>query len=411
MYDVIEAIGTRRGLNKRWELIDLNSFTVAQLFTTFRRTQLKLIVSGVQGTFYYLDLATLASRYQMFTGSVQDMLIDNGNTTLEVTNTGWKLENKTAEFSDAYRAGYKAEPVTSYNVLVEPAKARTVSNLRLTNEVKDVDYNLFYKACLVTVCGYIHRIDTDGINGVMVVDAMRTCLHSGENQIGLLSFADVCELKQVPLTAGMIDTSVSGRATVTFAEDTSNYTVALVLAGYLVQVDDAALSQVSGFSYTIDFTRLNIVDKYHEADAYLDLTNLDLGAAAANPDQISVEDLTSPETIAKWLTLSQSFFVFFKHSDIYFERKAVRQTGLPSRYIAYAEPFSLLQLDTGRMPSYWKKADDIRWAINIYDSTVSNRAYDNAQGTEWQTSAGNEHAGYPGKISGAGLLEIGRDIV
>jgi hypothetical protein len=336
MYTVTNAIGVRNGLSKRWEQIDLGTFTVAQLYSTFRRVQLTLSVNSGP-TPYYLDLASIAATYQMYTGTVAALLTENGNATLPTTTTGVVMQSAKAEYADAFRAGYAAIPVTTHNVVVETPTALSAPNLRLFNTVKDVDYTLFYKACLVSVCGYFHRIDTDGVNGAMVVDGMRTCTHSGENQIGLLSFSEVCELQQTPITAAMIDTSVPGKATVTLPVDTTNKTVVLMLAGYMLQVDDTALSQVSGSGYTIDFTKLNIVDRYHEADAYLDLTALDLSSAAANQDQISIEELTTPETIVKWLTLSQSFFVVMNHPDIYFESVPVRQTGLPGRYIAYSD--------------------------------------------------------------------------
>ena len=409
MYTAQAAIGVRFGLNKRWEVIDLTQWTVAQLFATFRLTQLTLLPDD-STTPVYLDLATLASTYATFTGSVPAMLTAIGSTTLAVTTTGLLLDSRQAAYADAFRAGYKVDFVNAVNVLDPTVPYLSLPNIRLTNAVKTVDYMEFFTHCLVNINGFYHRTDTDGVNGVMVIGAATSLVKSGQNTIGLWSFTEVGDLTIVPITPAMTDLSVAQKATITLPQDMTGKTLFLVLGGYFMLVDGAVLSQVGNSSYTIDFTQVGLVDRFYESSNYIDLTSLGIQCGVGNSEQIALADLTTPTMLTNWLSLSQSFLVVCDAVEIYAQTYALKRTGLPQRYVGYQQPRSPAVLELGRHPPYFSVYEDSQWAINIYDNVIGNKLFYTVPTPEWLSTSGATQPGMPGHLQQAYLLEVGRDV-
>ena len=411
MYTAQAAIGVRLGLNQRWEVIDLTAWVVADLFSTFRRVQLTLLPAG-STTPVYFDLSTLAASYATYPGLVSAMLSALGSTTLPTTLTGLRLNSQKAVYGDAFSKGYTANPVSTVNTVDPGVEGLKQPNIRLTNTQIAVDYQQMFDYCLVNINGYYHRVDTDGTNGLMVIDAMKCVVKANQNQIGLWSFTEVGALTQVPITSGMVTTSSSQTqaSTVTLPVDPTGKSVFLILGGYLVLVDGTALTQISHNGYTIDFSRLSIVDRYYESLNYLDLSSLGVNTPSTNGSVLAVTDLTTPAMMLKWLLLSQSFFVVVDTPELYSQTLAVKRTGLPMLYTTYQQPRSPLVLELGRHPPYVVKEEVNQYSLSLYNNTVGNKLYySNVAGYNLSTSGANM-PGMPGHLSQAYLLELGRDV-
>ena len=408
MYTATQAIGVRNGINKRWEIIDMTSISVKKLLATFRKVQVALMPED-DTVAEYLILQDVAPRYATFTGTIAQMLTDNGDTTLPTTQTGIVLNPSKALFRDALKAGYAITPVNGVNVVDAAASKSTLPNIRLARVSSGVDYSFMFNHCLVTVNGFYHRTDTDGINGVMVAGGMTTLNKSGENQVGILSFASMCDLKLVPITDSMIDTTVVDKPVVTLTEDMSNKSLLLILGGYMVTVDGSALKQVGASSYKIDFTQLNLVERYYEANRYLDLSGLEIDPASGNPNEISIADLTTELVIRNWLKLSQSFMVVLNAPEVYTYKQYIARSGLPNVYFSYIPPEDALVLELGRQPSYWSSFNDGQWRVTLYDNVIGNELYYTRQLPTWMNTSGSDVSGAPNHLSQAYFLEIGRD--
>lgn len=408
MYTVKQAIGIRFGINKRWEVINLAAFTMAQLYQTFRTAQVSLYLPDGT-TVVYLDLQAISPQYATSTIKFADVLYEIGSSSLPTTVTGITLNHKAAQFRDAFRAGYNVTPVNTLNQIDPTLTNFELPNIRLSRPDLSVDYHYAFRHMLVSVNGLYHRTDTDGVNGLMVVDGMKSSRISGQNQVGLLSFSNVCDLQIKPITPGQIDISDSGKPVVTLDASTAGKSVILILAGYMVFVDGVALRQLSPTTYKIDLTNLGLVNRYYELRNYIDLTHLGISHPAESPTELSIAELTSDTVSVNWLTLSQSFFVVLDTPNLYTQRRYLAHTGMPNIYISYAQPNEVMVLENGRQPSYWSRFEEGQWRLDIYNNVISNAQYYSNPLPTWLNTSGGELSGTPNHLSKAYLMEIGRD--
>lgn len=409
MYTVVKAIGVEFGLNKRWSEINLTTPTVKQLFTKYRSMQITLLPAA-STTQVFLVLADISAQYSTYTGTFQDLLISIGSVSLPVRTTGITLNSRHAHFIDAFRAGYSVTPVDSNNTIPRNTPTQTLPDVRLTRSDVQIDYNFFMSHCLVNINGYYHRTQTDGINGVVVKDAMKSLVKSGQNQIGLWSFTHVCDFEIVPILPTMVTATIPKSPNITLAQDLTNKTVMLFLGGHLVQVDAQVLAQISPNSFQLDFTKLDLVNRFYESTDYLDLSSVLAASPPSIPNSISLDDLTTPAAIAAWLALSQTFFVIFNCSQMYTQKQYIKRIGVPNVYISYTKPESPLVLEHGRQPPYWYKHEENQWALAIYNNLVGDLLYytvDEDDETEATQASKPETLG---KVQKAYLLEVGCDV-
>jgi hypothetical protein len=386
MYSVISAIGVEKGINKRWRSIDLMESVTRDLYLNYRKIYLTLAVEG-QSEVVYLDMERIADRYATYLQTVDAMLLDNGSASLPTQITQPIIDNRTAKFSDATRACYHATPW--HPLYGGNAAPETNTALLLTRDDPVTDYTYFHRHCLVSINGFYHVIDTNGEDGVVVYDAMKSLRQSRQNQIGLLSFANVCTLKTIPITSAMVHKRLSpemlnGSASVEpyskigfikLNEDLTGKSIMLVIGGYLHAPDSNLFSKVNDNEIIIDFQRLPMFDRYYESNQYLDLSALGLSMTNRNPTQISVEELLSDEVLVKYLTLSQSFVVVLDTPELYAAKQYIKKTGIPGQYISYTQPNYPLVLGVGRMPEYWSAYEDQQWALTVQDNVRRARSY------------------------------------
>lgn len=408
MYTIIEAIGVRKGINKRWEVIDMSAWTVQDLLSTFRKVQVELLPAGATSN-VFLDLIELAPTYATYADTLATILTSIGSETLPTTMTGIVLNQRHALQCDAFKAGYTVTPVNALNVIDTSVENSSLPNIRLTRTDTTMDYSYMFNRCLVTINGFYHRTDTDGENGLMVVGAMTSRNISGSNQIGLLSFASMCAIEILPIASSMIDTTTADKPIINLGVDLTDKSVLLILGGYMVQVDGTALKRVGDASYKIDLTQLNLVDRYYESSNYIDLTELEISTSANNTSEISISDLTTESVTKAWLQLSQTFFVILDTPDLYLEKQYVARSGMPDIYFNYSKPESPLVLELGRHPSYWMTYEDNVWRMTLYDNVIGNTLYYSKPLPTWINTSGSNMSGMPTHLSEAYLLEIGRD--
>lgn len=407
MYTAQEAIGVRLGINKRWETINLATTTVAELFTQFRRVQIKLLPQN-SSTSVYLDLQELAPTYSQFVGHIADILTLIGNASLPTTTTGVVLNQRRAFFRDAFKAGYRVEPVSQVNTIDSSIPNHLQPSIRLTRS-GFIDYQYAFNHMLVSVNGYYHQTDTDGVNGLLVVDAMKSVVRSDQNQIGLLSFSQMCSLNIARITDSMMDLSNPVQPVITLTGSMTGKSLLLSFGGVLLFVDGQALTQVGEVSYKIDLGKLPIVDMYYEAINYIDMSSLDLNTSAANNRQIVKDDLTTEAVVRAWLKLSQSFLVVLDTPSLYTQKQFLARSGFPGLYFAYRQPQNPIVLEDGRSPSYWTEYEDKQWRVSVYNNVVGNDLFYTNPAPSWRTVSETHMPGTPARISRAYELEIGRD--
>lgn len=410
MYTIVSAIGVPFGLNKRWQVIDLTAYTVARLYSTFRKIQITLLPAG-SSTQVYLDLYAIVATYGNYNQLFSTLLTSIGNAALPTTSTGVILNKRSAVYKDAFKAGYTVTPVSADNVASLYIPNDQMPNIRLTRTDTSIDYNYFQANCLVNVNGYYHTTTTDGINGVMVKDAMTSLTRSGQNQIAIWNFGPVCPINTIAITPAMVSTTAPGSATaplINLGIDLTGKNAFMILGGYMVPVDGDVLTQVANSTFQLNFNAIDLVNRYYESVQYINIDSVLAGTTPKNPNQIAISDLTTPTAIAAWLALSQTFFVILNTPEIYMQQLAIKKIGVPNQYISYQKPSSPMVLTLGRQPPYWSISEAGQYLLSIYDNTIGNLLYYTA--TPGATTTAANQPGTPGNLQNAYLLEVGSDI-
>jgi hypothetical protein len=410
MYTLVSAIAKSLKGDERWTSVDISSIPIDMLFSTYSRIIATLTNPYLTAPVAF-DFVNLPAGNDGQTITFVQYLASIGNSSLVTSNTLPVLNPSYAHYADAFKAGYAITPMRLPDSVTAPVVPSDKTSLFLTRE--NTDYRLFYQKCLVNVNGFFHLTDTDG-TGVYVVDGMKSCEISKQNQIGIYSFNGIGNLTFIPITSNMVykqntRQSLSQHCIVNLGTDITNKTVMLVLGGYLHVLDNRTFFPVGTDTICINFINLPFLDRYYESKKYIDLSSLPLESTKRNNEQVGVADFYSDANITAYLTLSQSFFVVMDNPNIFVNRLDVRKTKMPDMFISYIEPQYPLIVGVGKIANYWSTYEDRQWSLNCHDSLRHNMLYDTVNLFE-QNSVSNALVPFtPVNQSSAYFIEIGSD--
>ncbi len=411
MYNLLSAIGEPRNGESRWTDIAIGSMTLPSIYANYEN-----VFAILSNTFLdhpvSLDLSKIQDQYGALDVTFNDFLAGLGNQALPTSDTLPELKTRYAKYADAFHAGYKLQPthpVFAPDAQLPPSELPWIHMTR-----PDTDYALFGKSCLVSVNGYFHPSETDA-TGVYVRDGNKSRVLSGHNQVGIYSFREVGEIRQVPITPQMVYTPQGSgqmryRAHVDLGEDITSKTVFLVLGGYLHAYDPVTFRRAGETQVSIDFHNLPLFERYQESRQYLDFSSMPFERAQFNDSQIAVNDFLSDENLLAYLTLTQSFFVILDTPNIFVSKQAVHRTKMPGAFIAYTPPVYPLVLGHGRTANYWYTKEDGQYSITCVDSFLHDWVFNKTDPFK-QGNIGNSRVPEtPVAHSPGYFLQIGRDI-
>ncbi len=304
-------------------------------------------------------------------------------------------------FRDAFMANYTVNLVDQNNNIVSRS---TSTGLRLSRE--NTDYQYFYKRYLVCVNGYYHRIDTDFTNGILVKDGMKSCKISNQNQIGILSFKEIGDIKTLSFTNDTINTYNNGSVRFTINESLVNKTVMVSIGGYLRYIDTNSFYQVSDNVFKLDFNNMLFRDMFYESKRYIDLSMLPVTYYPSNSDVITNESLLGDSNLIAYLLLSQSFIIIIDNNNLETNKKYVRNSNLIDMYISHIKPEYPLVTGLGRHNVYWYRKEDKQYSINVVESYVNNMLYATTNQNNLDVIGGTRLPDNPTFKSKAYFLEI-----
>ena len=411
MYSLISAIGEPRNGESRWTDIDIGDMTLPNIYAAYEN-----VFAILSNTFLdhqvSLDLSLIQEQYGGLDVTFNAFLAGLGNQALPTSDTLPELNTRYAKYADAFHAGYKAaptHPVFSPDAQLPPSE---MPWLHLTRP--NTDYALFGKSCLVSINGYWHRSETDA-GGVYVREGNRSRVVSGHNQVGIYSFREVGEIRQVSITEDMVYTpqgegQMRYRAHIDLGEDITGKTVFLVLGGYLHAYDQTTFRRIGATQVSIDFNNLPLFERYQESRHYLDYSSMPFERAAVNDSQIAVNNFLSDENLLAYLTLSQSFFVILDTPNIFVSKQAVHRTKMPGMLVAYTPPVYPLVVGHGRTANYWYTKEDGQYSLTCVDSFLHDRVFNKTDPLKQGNIGDSRGPETPVDHSPGYFLQIGRDI-
>lgn len=411
MYSLDSALAKSFASGGRWASVDISGLTFAQLFSQYTRVLAILTNPFIDGK-VCLDLANIQMKVGDSNVTFADFLTTNGNNTLPTTTTIPVLNPQYVKYKDAFRAGYKVSPAGPTQAPDAQLPISEKTHLYLSKP--NVDFRNFLKYCLVSVNGFIHRVDADQ-NGAWVIDGTKSLWKSNCNQIGILNFQKVTSFSIVPVTPSMLyktDTNqlYRNRMYVNLGQDISQKSVMLVLGGYLHVLDEKTFWRVSNTSIAIDFNNLPLFDRYHESLPYLDYSSMPFDTTPRNPTQINVDNFMQDANLIAYMQLSQTFFVIGDNPEIFKDYQQVETLPAPGILVSYVKAEFPLINGIGKVADYWATYEDKQWALTVQDNRWHRRVYDTFNPQEIQGISDNRRSTDPVRFSRARFLKIGTDL-
>lgn len=413
-YTLVSALGKSLTGGQEWSSIDLGDMTFAEVVKGYSTVYAILTNPFITGQ-VSLNIASILPNITNHSLTFNTYLGSIGNAALPTSASIPSVQTSYARYMNAFQAGYSVTPIASMAALDSKLPVADKPHVVLTRA--NTNYESFYQNCLVSVNGFIHMTDTDKATGVWVLNAMKSCILSKKNKIGILDFQDIGTLSIIPITADMIykqntRQSLCNHAYINAGRDLTNTTVMLVIGGYLHLLDTKTFKLVGRESIMIDFNNYPLLERYYESKDYIDLSNLALSTFSNNPDAISVEEITSDAAITALLTLSQSFIVLLNNTDVSMDLVQLEKMRWPGCYASYVTPVYPLMTGYGKLNEYWWVYEKPRYALKCADNLKDNYIFNTVPDPRTQITVTNQaDPMHPKDISNGYYLQIRSDIV
>ena len=369
MYQLVSAIAQLNVAASPWAAVDLSALTLSQIDSTYSDAYLR-----VKNPFWSADQTMLFSvitkDYLKRDKTIAKFFEENGNNTLPSINGLAQISKGQVKYADAYWAGYK---LNRGKAMQSPTTIPHVDDADVLIMRKEgVDARVFYKNCLVSVNGLIHRTDADS-QYVYVIDAAKSNYHCRRNEVGIINFRDIGELEFEPITPDMLfrshpDQPFANQVFIKAPTSSFGKTAALVMGGYLHLLDNLTFFRTADDIFCLDVQSIPLLDRLYESRKLIDMSVLGLEYNGADDVQISRAQLYSDEVITKWLTMSQSFLVYIDSPNITVEREQLAPTQIAKQYLAYKEPTLPMLGGFGLIQPYWVQEDDNVFSITVGDN-------------------------------------------
>lgn len=377
MYTFVKAIGLARSIGSQWKEVDIAEILVYDIYTTYTKVFL-VLNNSVLDSDVNVDMDSLRAQYSSYTGTLNQLLVEIGNRTLDTVPDLPNTTVKFAKYSDAVRSGYKINLTIAGRVLPEGYPQSEMPDLKITRPNYATSLELIHQYCLASVNGFYHMTDyADMTNEAFVYQGGVTMRRSKMNHLGLLSFYDIGRLQKIRLDSNrIISGNVGGtlreKILFTVDEDLNNKSFFLVLGGYLVFPEDMVFWQSGDNSFTLDINRLPYVERLMESKRYIDISPLQLTDLDINPDAYNVDELYSDAVLRRYMTMPQSFLVIVDTPHLVTNKIHIRRGNLPGMFTCYQDPTYPLIVNDGKTAEYWKVHEDGHWAVNVQDSFLRN---------------------------------------
>lgn len=378
MYVFVKAIAMSKDLGAQWEEVDISQIQMSTIFLLFKKVYVTLSNVYLENN-VVVDLDTIKKDFCYSELTFNGMLLHIGNRSLVTTNFFPDFQKKFVTFSDAFRIGYKVEPMNIYASIDASLPHRDKTSLRLSRPIPQTDMQLFYDHCLVSINGFLHRTDCDG-SFAYVLNANESLFKSRQNQIGILNFIDIGKVEQIPIIESMIskqsnNVDMKHKTFLKIDKDITDKTVLLVLGGYLLFVDNRSFMQINDDTFALNFNEMPLLERYFESNPYINLSSLNLPISSDNTSVINVPEFFSDETLTKYLMLPQSFFVVIDTKSLKTEKKYIQSSNFPGMFTTRTEPIYPLFVGNGRIAEYWKTLEDDVWSVTVQDSYLKNNVF------------------------------------
>ena len=200
MYTLIRALGMPRTAGATWEEVQIANVSTKEILKQYHSVYAVLQNQFLEGN-HTLLLGKVQNVLGLFTGTFSEWLVSLGNRSLPTTPGVPVLKAVTVESRDAWDVGYLVQ-VGNHRYSIDAGLSEDQKvDLILTRE--QTDYEYFQKRCLVAVNGMLHFVSASS-EAAWVLGGAQCGSEHGQNDVNIISFEKLGELKIYPMTLGMI---------------------------------------------------------------------------------------------------------------------------------------------------------------------------------------------------------------
>lgn len=409
MYTFMNAVLKRYGKNQTWQSVNVSLLTLKQLVNGYVDGHLVLSNPTISANPLYVDLRELKSAVVPFLDTTIDFWLASLNDTpLPLLSTAPTYTVQTARYADAWQAQYTIHACrTNQPQVITGGTLDDVCIIKSNNDIPAL-----HNRVLTTVNGFFHL--NYGVDEYLVIKDGGRSLRSTqqpENKVGLLSFAHICDIQQLPISLYMLHPLGS---TIPYKQavlintglNLTNQSVMISIGGYLHCADSIidVLSATDGI-IKINMEYMSLARRLFEMARYMDLHPLQITRSPLKPSALVISEFNSNQFIERLLCMPQSFLVIVDTPTLTQQTIAVRNPELPGFYEYGQEPIYPLLTPTGRINDYWLSRQG-----DVYVMSVTNNLYQrfSYESTDWERHRVVNERGTPDELIYANgqLLEL-----
>lgn len=382
MYTYQEATCLSYDFGYNWESADISEKPLSTIYGTYQQvfvTVHDLVIDKIR----HINMDTYRSDLCASPKTIVQWLETMANKPIEFADSLPTDNLVTARYENAVLMGYKIEPSrTGYHVPDELPSVNLI-DLSITRSDPRTDITLLHTHALISVNGFFHRTDTDGL-ATYVIDGAETAFKRRCAHTGILSFANIGKITQYQIKDDDImplspDGKLKDGLIIKIPEEYQEFSSIFILGGYIIRPDKEAFYKNAENTWILQVKALPYVERYFESKNEIDLSSIKVDAPLDNKDDaVLVEDLYNDDNIRAWLKLSQSFIAFVDTPILYYDQINVRVSTLPGLITAYQEPKETLIMGYGKSVEYSKVQEAQFWALRVQDPFYKQFAFSNA---------------------------------
>ena len=354
MYIFQSAVLRQRGKNETWKEVNVSGLQMSLLFSRYFDGHIELTNSSIGPGSFFVDLNALRRVELPFYNLIlQDWLGTLGSNLLPHLTQAPVYTTKSVLYSDGFQGNFKVR--------------RNALNLIIGKN--NVDVNHLQHFTLTTVNGFLHRTEAYDEEEILVHGGGNVSSYLPTNHIGMMSFVDIGQVTQIPITPGMIKrtqnryTLLRG-CSINLGMNLENKSVMISVGGYL-HVEDALIDIVSLSEgvIRINLDKVDWIKRFFEMRRFMNVDALNISTSPSKPGAVPVGEFITDDFVMALLQLPQTFVIVVDTPMLHYRTKPVSNQGLPGVYEVPSEPLYPMRNSTGRFIDYWYRNEYGRWVM------------------------------------------------
>lgn len=396
MYEYQNAVIKHRKPDVRFEELDVRQMAIKALLSAYENIYLVLS----HPTLEKKQTLDMRANETIFTSvvegtTVEQWLIDNDNVTLPTVEGIPEVDTSFVLARDAWQSGYVIDRCVPSGSPFNDASDYDKTDIWLTRQA--TDYIFARDHCLVTVNGFIHRLDADN-DGIYVKNGGVSFRKAQSAHVGLISFLNIGKVHTASITPEMVyqpdpTKLFSDNFYLNVPFDTTDKVMGIVIGGYLhLACDDIKVTGSNAVK--VNMNRIPFLERYMVARYKIDMSSMERFHRISESNEVDydLQAFHSNECMLELLTLSQSFIVGIEVDHLTTEILKTGRTFLPGRFYFDQRPLWPLRTELGLLPSYISAGENGVWVLRT-DNNLRQHRLMNTREHRWLPTVSERRIG------------------